>query len=367
MNLRDGFDLEICDPGLGEVDSPPEVITSTGGYAVFDSLPRFAYINAGSVAEAVSLLKTYGDQAALIAGGQDLLRRLRGRVHSVAPRVLINIKTVQPRLNDIREADDGLLIGSLATLRSIESSPVVRSRYPMLTQAAHASGARQYRNMATLGGDLCQQVRCWYYLASGNAYDCRRKDGSQCPALNGDNRYHAIFGGRDCVATCPSDTAPALVALGASVHIAGSRGERTVKVEDFFTPRGNVLESGEMVTGVHVPAPAPRSRGIFEKFSRGNIFDPAVASIAVVAQVEDGLCRSARIVLGAVSPQPWRAARAERKLAGETINAGSAARVAEAAVSDAWPLVWNGYKVDITRVLTRRAILALAAEDSIPA
>lgn len=367
MNLRDGLHLEACDPGLGEVDSPPEVITSTGGYAVFDSLPRFAYMNAGSVAEAVSLLRIHGDQAALIAGGQDLLRRLRGRVNAVAPRVLINIKTVQPGLDDIREAGDGLLIGSLATLRRVETNPIVRQRYPMLAQAAHASGALQYRNMATLGGDLCQQVRCWYYLASGNAYDCRRKGGSQCPALDGDNRYHAIFGSRDCVATCPSDTAPALVALGASVHIAGSRGERTLTAEEFFTPQGIVLRPDEMVTGVHLPAPEPGSRGVFEKFSRGNVFDPAVASVAVVARVEDGVCRSARIVLGAVSPQPWRAALAERKLTGERVDASSAPKVAQAAVADAWPLVWNGYKVDIARVLTRRAILALAAEDSNPA
>lgn len=128
-----------------------------------------------------------------------------------------------------------------------------------------------------------------------------------------------------------------------------------------------MLEPGEMVTGVHIPAPEPGFRGVFEKFSRGNVFDPAVVSIAVVVQVEDGWCRSARIVLGAVSPQPWRAALAERKLAGERFDAGSAARVAEAAVSDAWPLLWNGYKVDITRVLARRAILALAEEDSNPA
>ena len=364
MNLRDGFDLEACDPGLREVDSPPEVITSTGGYAVFDSLPRFEYVNAGTVAEAVSLLKTHGDQAALIAGGQDLLRRLRGRVHPIAPRVLINIKTVQPVRNDIREVDDGVLIGSLATLRCVESSPIVRRRCPILAQAAHASGALQYRNLATLGGDLCQQVRCWYYLASGNAYHCRRKGGSQCPALDGDNRHHAIFGNRDCVATCPSDTAPALVALGASVHIAGTCGERTVIAEQFFTPHGNALAQDEMVTGVHLPAPRPGSRGVFEKLSRGNIFDPAVVTVAVVAQVEDGVCRSTRIVLGAVSPKPWRAALAERKLDGERLDASSAAKVAQAAVSDAWPLEWNGYKVDIARVLTRRAILALASEDS---
>lgn len=367
MNLRDRFDLDAYDPVLGEADARPEAITSTGGYAVFDSLPPFACVNAGSVAEAVSLLKTHGDQAALIAGGQDLLRRLRGRVHAVAPRVLINIKTVHAGLDDIREADGGVLFGSLVTLRGIESNPIVRERYPMLANAAYTSGVLQYRNLATLGGDLCQQVRCWYYLASGNAYHCRRKGGSQCPALDGDNRYHAIFGSRDCVATCPSDTAPALIALGARVHIAGSHGERTVFAEEFFTPRGNVLGPDEMVTGVHLPAPEAGVRGIYEKFSRGNVFDPAVASIAVVAQVQDGVCHDARIVLGAVSPQPWRAALAERKLDGKRLDASSAAKVAQAAVADAWPLEWNGYKVDVARILTKRAILALAADNSKPA
>ncbi len=364
MNLLDRFEIEGWGAGLEEADAPPQVVASTSGYAVFDSLPVFAYVNAASVAEAVSLLKTHGGEAALIAGGQDLLGRLRGRVHRVAPKVLINLKTVQPGLDHVRETDDGLLIGSLVTLRGIESNPIVRQRYPMLAQAAHESGVLQYRNMATLGGDLCQQVRCWYYLASGNAYDCRRKGGAQCPALDGDNRYHAIFGSRDCVATCPSDTAPALVALGASVRIAGSGGERTVMAEEFFTPQGNILGLDEMVTGVHLPAPEPGSRGFYEKLSRGNIFDPAVVSIAVVTRVEDGVCRSPRIVLGAVSPQPWRAALAERKLDGERLDASSAAKVAEAAVSNAWPLEWNGYKVDIARVLTQRAILALASEDS---
>lgn len=364
MNLLDILELEGCDSWLEEADSPPEANTSTGGYAVFDSLPPFEHVNAESVAQAVSLLKTHGDQAALIAGGQDLLRRLRGRVHPVAPRVLINIKTVRSGLDEIRETDGGVLIGCLATLRRIETNPIVRQHYPMLAEAAYASGVLQYRNVATLGGDLCQQVRCWYYLASGNAYNCRRKGGSQCPAVNGDNRYHAIFGSRDCVATCSSDTAPVLAALRARVHIVGSHGERTVMAEDFFTSQGNILGPDEMVTGVHLPTPEPGYRGVFEKFSRGNVFDPAVVSIAVVVRVEGGLCSSPRIVLGAVSPEPWRAALAERKLAGERLDANSASKIAQAVLADAWPLSSNGYKVDITRVLVQRAILALASENS---
>ena len=360
MNIRDEFDLDNVDLGLGEEEVPPVEVTTRGGYACFDGLPPFEYVNAASVAQAVFLLKTHAGEAALIAGGQDLLRRLRGRVHPVAPRLLINIKNIGPRLDEIVETDDGLVIGSLATLRRVETSPVVRQRYPVLAQAAYASGALQYRNRATLGGDLCQQVRCWYYLATGNAYHCRRKGGSHCPALDGDNRYHAIFGGRDCVATCASDTAPALVALGACVQIAGTRGERTVAVEDFFAPQGNVLQPDEMVTAVRLPLPEPGARGVFEKFTQGNIFDPAVVSVAVVARQDNGVCRSARIALGAVSPQPWRPVQAERILAGERLDARSAAMAAQAVVADAWPLGCNGYKVDMTRVLMKRAIVALA-------
>ena len=361
MNTGDRFDLAVCDPGLDEVDAPPELITTTGGYTSFDSLPRFEYINAGSVAEAVSLLKTHGDQAALMAGGQDLLRRLRGRVHASAPQVLINLKTVQPKLDHVRETDDGLIIGSLATLRRIETSPIVRQRYPVLAQAAYATRALQYRNMATLGGDLCQQVRCWYYGAGGNAYNCRRKGGSECHALEGDNRDHAIFGSRTCVATCPSDIAPALVALGAKIYITGSRGERTVPVNDFFTPLGNVLAVDEMVTGVHLPLPEPGSRGVFQKFTQGNVFDPALVTVAVVARIEEGLCRSPRIALGAVGFKPWRMTLAERKLVGQRLDANSAAKAAQAAVADARPLGSNEYKVDIARILVQRAILTLAS------
>lgn len=366
MNILEKIELPVRDPGLDDVDSPPELVQTTGGYTSFDSLPRFEYVNAGSIAEAVSLLQVHGDHAALMAGGQDLLRRLRGRVHPAAPRVLINIKTVLPKLDDIRETDDGLVIGSLATLRSVEASPIVRRKYPVLAQAAYATGALQYRNMATLGGDLCQQVRCWYYMAGGNAYDCRRKGGSQCHALDGDNRYHAVFGGQTCVATCPSDIAPALTSLDAKICIAGRRGERKVAVKDFFTPLGNVLAPDEMVTAVHLPLAEPGSRGVFQKLTQGNIFDPALVTVAVVARLNDGLCRSPRITLGAVGFKPWRVAPAERKLAGQKLDAGSAARAAQAAVADARPLGCNEYKVDIARILVQRAILALASEDSKP-
>ncbi|MFH1002690.1 MAG: FAD binding domain-containing protein [Chloroflexota bacterium] len=355
MKILDRFEL-----GVGEADAPAETARKSRGYACFDRLPRFEHINAASVVEAVSLLKTYGGRAALIAGGQDLLSRLRGRVHPALPRVLINIKTVQPALDGIEETADGLVIGSLATLRRVETSPLVRRGYPVLGQAAYATRPLHYRNMATLGGDLCQQVRCWYYRASGNAYHCRRKGGSDCPALEGDNRYHAVLGSQACVAVCPADTAPALVALGASLSIAGSRGERTVPLEDFFTPLGNVLAPDEMVTGVMVPRPAADSRGTFLKFTVGNVFDRALVSVAVTASLEDGVCRRARIVLGAVSPQPYRAVEAERELAGRRPDAVTAARAAQAAVAAARPLGKNGYKVDIARVLVQRAILGLA-------
>ncbi len=361
MNIRDQFDIGICDPAPHEDDLPQQPITANGGYACFDNLPAFDYRNAASVGEAIALLRTHGKEAALIAGGQDLLRRLRARVHAAAPRVLINLKTVSPRLNEIAESDQGLEIGPLATLRAIESSALVRQKAPLLAQAAHASGPVQYRNMATLGGDLCQQVHCWYYRATGNAYHCRRKGGAQCPARDGENQHHAIFGSADCVAVCASETAPALAVLGARVRIAGSGGERTVPVEDFFSADGNVLQADEMVTGVRIPWPEVHARGVFEKFTQGSIFDPTVVSVAAVVQEDGGVCRSARIALGAVSFRPWRAVHAERALVDQRLDAASAAKAAQGTVNDAWPLAGNGYKVDITRVLVRRAILALSS------
>ena len=354
----DSFDFSVNEK-VDEEFPPLELSRRAKGIVSTDHLPKFEHINAESIEEAVSLLKTYEGRAALIAGGQDLLRELKGRARFAQPQVLVNIKSVKPKLDYIQERATGLTIGSLATLHHIEDSPLVNLRYNVLAQAAHATRALQYRSSATIGGDLCQQVRCWYYRSSRNAFYCLRKGGKECYAVEGDNRYHGIFGSRVCPATCPSDTAPALVALGAKVKIAGALAERTVPVGEFFTPLGNILRPDEVLTEVQIPFLEPGCRSVFMKFGLGNIFGPPIVSVAVVAKLEGKLCSRARVVLGAVSSLPWRAVRAEQVLVGDRIDEGSAESVAQAAVEDASPLSMNAYKVDIVRALVKRAILGI--------
>ncbi|MBI4491487.1 MAG: FAD binding domain-containing protein [Chloroflexi bacterium] len=325
-----------------------------------DYLPRFTYLRPTTLAEAVAVLERHGPKAALMSGGMDLLRELKTRSRPAQPEVVVSLKGIAPPLDYVCAGESGLAIGSLATLRTLETSALVREQYGILAQAAYASRAWQYRNRATIGGDLCQRELCWYSRSSGNAYPCFRKGGEDCFATRGDNRFHAIFGRLICSAVCPSATAPSLAALGARVRIVGPSGGRSVPVEAFFTPRGTVLGSAEIVAEVQVPSPAPGARGVFLKVGVRNKFDPALASVAVLACIEQQVCRTIRIVLGGVSPQPWRAFRAEELLIGERLTESSVARAAEAVVEGATPLSHNGYKIDLARSLVGRALVRLA-------
>jgi len=325
-----------------------------------DSLPRFQHINAETIEEAIFLLGTYGERAVVIAGGTDLLRVLKSRSQPTKPNILINIKSIsQPKLDYIEEDVTGLKIGALTVLHNVESDELIKEKYSMLAQAAHVAGVPQYRSMATIGGDLCQHVRCWYYRAGGNAFFCYRKGGDICYALNGDNRYHAILGGKDCFAVCHSGIAPALVALNAKVKISGTSGDRNIRLEDFFTTLGNILKSDELLTEIQIPTLRPDSRGIFIKFGLRNAFDTAIASVAAVVTLEDGVCSSVRIVLGGVGSIPWRAVEAEGILVGKEISKDRAESAARVAVERATPLSMNTYKVDVVRNLVKRAVLAL--------
>jgi len=358
MRLIERFDTSIFEPALWlETERKVKGIIST------DRLPRFEHINAESIEDAVFLLKTYESRAAIIAGGTDLLRELKNRVRPAQPKVLINIKTVRPKLDYIAESATCLKIGSLATLHDVETSPLINKKYGILARAAHATRALQYRNIATIGGDLCQQVKCWYYRASQNAYFCYRKGGDKCYAVDGDNRCHSIFGGEGCFATCSSDTAPALVALDAKIKIVGTSGERTVPVEKFFTRLGNILRPDEIITEIQIPIPEPNSISAFLKFGVPNKFSPAIAGVAVVARIQNNLCQNASIVLGAVSPVPWRATAAEEMLVRKRITRERAESAAQVATAGITPLSMNGYKADIVRTLVKRAILEMAQKD----
>lgn len=343
---------------------PVEPITITGIVST-DYLPKFEHFSPKTLDELFVLVKRYGPKAVILAGGTDLLRELKSRVQATQPEVLINIKGISdPGLSNVADDGAGLVLGSMVILNTIERNELIRGKYSLLAQAAHTVGGPQIRNMGTLGGNLCQHVMCWYYRASGNAYFCIRKGGRKCDAVTGDNRYHGIWGAKGCFAVCPSTLAPALIALGATATVNGTSGERTVPVEEFFAPLGNVLEPGEILTQVRVPAPSPGSRQVYKKFGLRNTFDISIVSVAIAMTVKGKVCNSASIVLGEVSPLPRRAVEAERLLKGQTITQARIEDAAQAAVEGAKPLRMNAYKLDIARALLRRAINEAAGAEA---
>jgi len=320
----------------------------------------FKHINARTVDEACALLKKYEGKAMLNAGGTDLLSTLKGEHLLNYPETVINIKTI-PGLDDIKEDSKGLRIGALTTLSNIAGSSVVKEKYKVLAEAAYAVATPQIRNMATLAGNLCQEVRCWYYRyphAIGGRLLCLRKGSGPCLAVSGDNRYHAILGGKGCFAVSPSDTAVALTALNAVMKIAGARKNRIVPVKDFFTTLGNVLQPGEIVTEIQIPKPLDEAKQTFLRLTLRRPVDFAIVSVASVISLESGMCKDASIALGAVAPMPIKVLKAERILKRKPLESRTAEEAAEAAVVGAKPLSMNAYKVEIAKALVKRAILS---------
>ncbi len=323
-------------------------------------MKSFEHIDAKTVNEACGLLVRYKGKARVIAGGTDLLGILKDKILPSYPEVIINIKTI-PKLDYIKENKHGLRIGALTTLSDIARSSVIREKYKALAKAAGAVGSPQIRNMATLAGNLCQDVRCWYYRYPhhiGGRMICLRKGSGRCLAVSGDNRYHAILEGKRCFAVCPSDMAIALTALDAKINIGGIKKNRTVPVRDFFTYLGNLLKPGEMITEIQVPKALGKTKQTFLKWTLRKPIDFAVVSVASVLRLEDGICAEANIAIGAVAPVPIKAVAAERTIKGRVITAETAAEAAEAAVANAKPLSMNAYKVEITKTLVKRAILS---------
>jgi xanthine dehydrogenase YagS FAD-binding subunit len=323
-------------------------------------MKSFNHFNATSVREAVTLLKNHRGRAMVIAGGTDLIGILKDRILSSYPEAIINIKTI-PGLDVIGENAGGLKVGALARLTDIAKSQNVEKRFGVLAEAAKAVGTPHLRNMATIGGNLCQDVRCWYYRYPhplGGRMICRRKGKGSCFAVNGDNRYNAILGARACFAVSQSDTAIALSALEAKIKIAGAKGTRSVPISDFFTPSGNALKQDELVTQVKIPYPPQGCRQTFLKFRLREPVDFAIVSVASVITVKDGVCADVRIVFGGVAPTPLRAKGAEHVIKGRPLNAATAEDAARAAVSGARGLSRNVYKIEIAKALVKRAILS---------
>jgi len=318
---------------------------------------KLKHINARSITEALNVLGEYQEEAKIIAGGVDLISLMKNEV--IGPNVLVNIKTI-PELAYIKEDAEGLKIGALTTINDIEMSPIISSKYTVLAEAAHSVAGPQIRNMGTIVGNLCQDVRCWYYRRSpviGRDFFCYRKGGKLCYALGGDNRYHAVIGGKRCYVVCPSDMAPALVALKAKVKIASAVGERVMPVEEFYIPLGNILKPDEIITELQVPAVLPDSRQRYLKFRLRKAIDFALSSVAAVITMDDGVVSTAGIVLGGVAPIPYRATATEEALQGEMVTETVAEAAAKAALIEAKPLSMNAYKLPIIEALVRKAIL----------
>ncbi|MGA3207458.1 MAG: xanthine dehydrogenase family protein subunit M [Syntrophales bacterium] len=322
-------------------------------------MKTFKHVNAKTTAEACTIMEKYKGQAKLIAGGMDLVGSLKDEIMPDYPQMVVNIKTI-PGLDYVREDAGVLKIGALTKLSDIASSDVLKKRYQSLQQAAHAVASPQIRNMATIGGNLCQNVRCWYYRSPnslGGRVFCLRKGGDTCYAQNGDNRYHAILKGGPCFAVYPSDTAVALTALKAKIVTARPRGGRTIPIGKLYTQTGTILESDEMVKGIEIPKPKEGAQEKFIKFRLRSALDFAIVSVATVLVKEGEVCKEATIALGGVAPVPLRATKAEELIKGKPVNQEIVERVALTALEDAEPLSMNAYKVEIAKTCIKRAFL----------
>lgn len=321
-------------------------------------LPNFAYVRPGSKQEALDHLGS--DGARLHAGGTDLLGCLRDEVFTADK--LVSISGLEELEGIVRTTDGGLRIGALTTISNIAASDEVARGFSGLAQAAQDVASPQLRNQGTLGGNLCQRPRCWYFRGE---FHCTKKGGDTCYALEGENRYHAIFGGDPCYIVHPSDTAPMLVALGAAVKIAGPGGERTVALEDFFVlpeeelHKENVLQPGEMVTEIIVPPSASELVSSYRKVRERGSWDFALASVALALRMSGKRVEEARVVLGGVAPKPWRSPAAEAALVGKQLDAVTTRAAAQAAVADAEPLEQNGYKVLLVKGIVEESLLAI--------
>jgi xanthine dehydrogenase YagS FAD-binding subunit len=330
-------------------------------------MKQFEWANATSVESAVKLLAEVSadddsESARPMSGGQDLLTTMKERI--LVPKRVVNLKTIQGLDGIDGDAAKGLKIGALAKLCEIETHPEITKHFPGLAQAAHSIATLQLRNVGTIGGNLCQRPRCWYFRLPHVV--CLKKGGDTCYSEKGENKYHAILGGGPSFIVHPSDLATMLTALDATITISGPKGARDVAIGKFFTLPSdnasveNILDNGEIITQIQIPPSALAARSTYLKFKERSSLDFAmVAAAAAVDLAPDQTVRQARIVLGAVAPIPWRVPKAEAALIGKPLNDEAIKAAAELALDGAKPLQHNGYKIPLAKTLVRRALGSL--------
>lgn len=313
-----------------------------------------------TIEQVTSLLSEKREGYYILAGGTDLLDEVKNG--TIEPEALVDLKSI-PNLSYITKDKDGVRIGALTSVAELAEDPIIKNDYPGLWEAALSLATPQLRNVGTVGGNLCQRPRCWYYRDPEIL--CRKKGGTKCFAFNGRNKYHAIFGGGICYIVYPSDLAPALISLEAEISISSPRKNKTIPLQDFYilpqvnVRKENILEQGELVKEIKIPLVKNGERSTYLKLKERGTWDFALVSAAVKAIVAGGVCNEIKIVLGGVAPIPWRLDKAEKLIKGKKVTEDLLREAAKEALKEAKPLEENGYKIELAQTAVYRAALSL--------
>ncbi len=323
-----------------------------------DVMPAFDLLQPTSAADAQKLLEQHGDDAWIMAGGLDSFDWLKDRIKK--PKVLVDLSGVD-ELKGIRTTSDGVEIGAMTTLTDIVNSDVIKGQYGILSQAAEYVASPQIRNQGTVGGNVSQDVRCWYYR---EGWPCYRGGGNICYADTpvGRNREHAIFGANRCVAVHPSDMAPALIVLDAKFVLQTAKGQRVVDAEDYYQgpeidiQRINILQPGDLLTAIRLPAQWANAKFYFEKVRDRNVWDFPLMNVASAMVMQGNNIDRIRLAVSAVAPRPMRLKNVEDAVRGKAADATTGAMAGQLAVQGAVPLQFNAYKIPLMRNLVKRSI-----------
>jgi len=313
-----------------------------------------------SLDQATSLLAKKKENVFLLAGGTDLISEIKEEV--LEPEILVDLKAIE-NLSYIEKGEDGIRIGALTAIAELAENPIIKQEYPGLNEAAQSISSPQLRNMGTVGGNLCQRPRCWYYR--DGQVKCRKKGGNRCFALRGRNKYHGILGGGLCYIVHPSDLAPMLMALDAEISIHSEKGTQSIPLSNFFVlpqtnvRRENILNSGEIITEIKIPTSKSGDKSTYLKLKERGTWDFALVSAAVKGSPNGQVFRDIRIVLGGVAPIPWRAQPAENMIKGKKATEELIRQAAKEALKEAKPLEENEYKKELVETVLARAVLSL--------
>jgi len=323
-------------------------------------MKNFSLAEPRTIEQVTAFLCEQRKNSYLMAGGTDLLGEIKDEI--IEPEVVVNLKSI-PNLSYIRKEKDGVRIGTMTSLAALAENPLIKKEYPGLHEATKSVATLQLRNMGTVGGNLCQRPRCWYYRDP--QVKCRKKGGSKCFAFRGRNKYHAIFGGGLCYIVHPSDLAPALISLDAKISIITPQGEKTIPLENFYVlpkvnvRQENILNSDEVVREISIPHPKSGAKSTYYKLKERGAWDFALLSAAVKGVVSGGVFKDIKIVMGGLAPVPWRLEKAENIIKGQVATEELLRKAAREALKEARALKENKYKKDLLEIAISRAALLL--------